>query len=281
MLPLDIMLPLDNIEAVFPTALKLYGSQSGLICHGDGERAQRRVEGSNDWQEITCPYKECEHYIQGHCKEVGNLQVILPKIKGMLGIYQIDTSSYNSILNIKSGLEMLKRTVGRCSLIPLILEVRMQEANPLTAEGKRLKALVPVMHLRLDHTFYDVIEMARERKLIKQVKLSSPEIIEIDNPDIDDKPELLYPDNIENKEVRDQDIDPGNEDKGNKQEDDPLIHKLHEAWDILGTPEGKRKAILGKPHLNKKELLKQLNAEIDQRAVINDIKQEQQQSLFF
>jgi len=79
---LDIMIPHDDVESIFPISLKRYGSQSGLICRGDGEIAHRRQEGSDNWEEINCSYKDCKYYIKGHCKEVGNLQVILLKIKG-------------------------------------------------------------------------------------------------------------------------------------------------------------------------------------------------------
>src|SRR6056297_1826890 len=66
---LDIMIPHDDVESIFPTSLKRYGSQSGLICRGDGEIAHRRQEGSDNWEEISCPYKDCKYYIKGHCKE--------------------------------------------------------------------------------------------------------------------------------------------------------------------------------------------------------------------
>ena len=273
---LDIMIPHDDIEEVFPTALKMYGSQQGLKCTGDGETARRRIKDTNDWKDIECGYKDCKYYKEGHCTEVGNLQVILPKVKGMLGIYQIDTSSYHSTLNIKSSLQMLKQTLGRCSLIPLKLEVKMQQANPMTSNG-RIKTTVPVMFMKLNHTFYEVIDMAKERKLIKQVNVQGGPDIQLDNPDIDEKPELLYDvdDQEENKENDSQEnIDEAEvveDEKEETEEDKELKEKLHEAWDKLGTPPAKRKAVLGKPDLDKEQLLEQLKFEIARRDFENKL----------
>lgn len=269
---LDIMIPHDDIEEVFPTALKMYGSQQGLKCTGDGETARRRIKDTNDWEDIECGYKDCKYYKKGHCTEVGNLQVILPKVKGMLGIYQIDTSSYHSTLNIKSSIQMLKQTLGRCSLIPLKLEVRMQQANPMTSNG-RIKTTVPVMFMKLNHTFYEVIDMAKERKLIKQVNVQGGSDIQLDNPDIDEKPELLY-DVDEQEESPEEDMneadveiveDGENNNEEENEEDEELKEKLHEAWDKLGTPKAKRKAVLGKPDLDKEQLLEKLKYEIARR----------------
>ena len=303
---LEIMLPHEDIEEVFPTALKRYGSQQGLICRGDGESAEERLEGQEDFLPRECPYKECEHYQRGHCKEVGNLQVILPKVKGMLGIYQIDTSSFNSVMNIRSGLEMLRRTVGRISLIPLILEVRMQEFNPMTAKG-RMKTINPVMFLRLDNTFYEVMEMAKQGKLLQQVNMGSGSALSLDNPDIDDMPELLYP-AVETeekppkqepkpkekpkpkpksnpkpkpkespKESSEQVPPPDFKAPWDTEEEPPekeqpvaegspnIDEALHKLWDELGTPKGKRRAVLGKPDLDKDALKAQLIEEIERR----------------
>jgi len=45
---LDVMIPLNEIEAVFPCAYKHYGSSKGLKCSGDGEKAWRVNEQRAD-----------------------------------------------------------------------------------------------------------------------------------------------------------------------------------------------------------------------------------------
>lgn len=175
---LDIMIPMEDIESFFPQYFKRYGSSSGLVCRGNGEVATEMVE--EGMKEIECQGQECQHYQDKECRRVGNLQVILPKVKG-LGVYQIDTSSRNSIVNLNSGLKMIRGMLGRISWIPLVLEVKMQEAHP-TVKGKRIKTIVPVMSITSDISVYDLLKM---RLPMKQA--------EIVNPGVDEKEPLLFP----------------------------------------------------------------------------------------
>ncbi len=175
---LDIMIPMEEREQFFPQAYKRYGSSTGLVCRGNGEVATEIAE--EGMKEIECQGKDCPHYQKGECKQIGNLQVILPKIKG-LGVYQIDTSSYNSIVNINSGVEMIRGMLGRISWIPLILEVQMQEAHP-QVNGKRIKTIIPVMSITSDVSVYDLLKM----------RLPAKQAV-IDNKGVDDKPVLLFP----------------------------------------------------------------------------------------
>ncbi len=176
---LDIMIPMEEREQWFPQAYKRYGSSTGLICRGNGEVGTEMAD--EGMKEIECQGKDCPHYQKGDCKQIGNLQVILPKVKG-LGVYQIDTSSYNSIVNINSGVEMIRGMLGKISWIPLILEVQMQEAHP-QVNGKRIKTIIPVMSITSDVSVYDLLKM---RLPVKQAV--------IDNKGVDDKPTLLFPD---------------------------------------------------------------------------------------
>ncbi len=186
---LDIMLPMEDRESFFPQNYKRYGSSVGLLCKGNGEVAAEA--GEKGMKEIECLGKDCEWYKKSDCKQVGNFQIILPKIKG-LGIYQIDTSSYNSIVNLNSGIEMIRGMLGKISWIPLILEVQMQEAHPLVG-GKKIKTTIPVMSITADLTVYDMLKM----------KSSLPtQQVAINNPDIDDKPDLLFPDKDSNISIQ-------------------------------------------------------------------------------
>lgn len=182
---LDIMLPMEETESFFPQNYKRYGSSAGLLCKGNGEVATEM--DTEKMKEIECLGKDCEWYKKNDCKQIGNFQVILPKIKG-LGVYQIDTSSYNSIINLNSGIEMIRGMLGRVSWIPLVLEVRIQEAHPLVG-GKKIKTTIPVMSITADLTVYDMLKL----------KSSIPaQQVAIDNPKVDEKDDLLYP-NLEKK----------------------------------------------------------------------------------
>jgi len=59
-----------------------------------------------------------------------NLRFILPEVPG-LGIWQIDTGSKNSILNINSCALMIGKAFGRITTIPLLLTIEpMDVTNP-------------------------------------------------------------------------------------------------------------------------------------------------------
>ncbi|MCK4445672.1 MAG: hypothetical protein KAW56_01165, partial [Candidatus Marinimicrobia bacterium] len=98
---LNIMFPLNDPEALFPQAYKWYGSSKGLKCKGDGVNATRLNNDTNEMEEIKCP---CELLEEGKCKQRASLSFMMPGIK-IGGVYQIDLSSYHSIVDINSGLD--------------------------------------------------------------------------------------------------------------------------------------------------------------------------------
>jgi len=114
---LDVMLPINNLDEVFPCAYKYYGSSKGLKCQGDGEKAWRVNEDTKEMEQVECPCKLLE---EGKCKQTGMLMVMIPKVS-VGGIYQVRTSSYNSIVDINSGLDYVSALLGRFALVPLKL----------------------------------------------------------------------------------------------------------------------------------------------------------------
>jgi len=129
------MLPSDNEEAVFPQSLAWFGRSKGLRCKGDGETAERLNEQTGQWEPRQCP---CEHYRtkenpRGECTEQGILMFILPKVS-MGGTYQLRTGSYNSVVDVNSGLDYVRALIGRISMVPLKLRRVARETH---ADGKR------------------------------------------------------------------------------------------------------------------------------------------------
>ncbi len=114
---LDVMFPLDDIDTVFPVSYKYYGSSKGLKCNGDGEIAYYADEKTKETMEKKCP---CELLEQGKCKQSGTLSIILQKIN-VGGVYQITTSSFNSIVDLASGIDYVKALIGRVAMVPLKL----------------------------------------------------------------------------------------------------------------------------------------------------------------
>jgi hypothetical protein len=111
------MFPVQDRGIIFPQALKWYGSGRGLKCIGDGERAMRLNDATGAMEPMDCP---CPLLDQGHCARRAHLMVILPKVN-MGGVYQIDMGSYNSIVDLNSGLDYVEALVGRIAMVPLVL----------------------------------------------------------------------------------------------------------------------------------------------------------------
>ena len=103
---LKIIIPSENPDVFFPQWYKKYAYGKGLICKGDGITANRvSPTDSSVMQEIACSRETCEDFLKGECKPVANLLFILPDVPGF-GVYQIDTSSYNNIINLNSEIAL-------------------------------------------------------------------------------------------------------------------------------------------------------------------------------
>ncbi len=147
---LDIMFLSDDIEDVFPAYYKMYGQTSGLKCRGDGITADKLNKETGQFEEIECKGSECPNYQEKQCRRIGALKFLLPQVNG-IGIWEIDTSSYNSILNIYSmigedpiGL-IRALTHGRIKMISFKLIIEKREV-----QVKDKKRKVPIMELRCD-----------------------------------------------------------------------------------------------------------------------------------
>lgn len=159
-----------ELKIVFPTEdapqqwLKRYSLTRGLVCRGDGEKAMAQVDidtgeiASREsthtiLKEIICEEKNCSAYKAKRCRPIMTLQFLLPDVPGALGVYQIDTSSFNSIVNVNSSLELIK-ACGRVSMIPLLLKLVPQQVQP---EGK--KKTVHVLQLVSPYTFTELLKL--------------------------------------------------------------------------------------------------------------------------
>lgn len=229
---LDVVLPAEDVDVIMPAWLKRYGNQFGLICRSDGETAGINANylknnsaeygvtfhngkfigqdgevlnfvksGGKDWVQNRCLYQGCPLYPK-KCTEVAILSVILYKVPGVLGVYSLDTGSFNSYQNVKNSIQMLQAMVGRASFIPLKLKVRMQEVNPTISQGEsviQIKKKVPIIYLDMgEYTLENVIEMARERRLtITALALPAPKTVDVEPPNEEEKPDLIYPPEVD------------------------------------------------------------------------------------
>jgi len=191
---LKIMFPLEDEQLWASQFYRCYSSSRGLICKGDGEIARMLIDvetgalathnsQQTEFKDVECKGRECPYYGK-QCREVMMLQFLLPDVPG-LGIYQLDTGSINSMININSAIELIRSITGRISMIPLTLVLDDQEVSP---EGK--KKIVHVLNLKFEARLADLAK--RYRALPGPVEL----------PDAEDEiPDLIIPEAQEGTKV--------------------------------------------------------------------------------
>jgi hypothetical protein len=224
---LDVMIPVDDEETFAPYWLKRYGTAS-LICRGDGETAtvdlawlqgpgreeypvawdekgpvhtvtgeRLEVEAGpkgRAWVRIPCPYEKCPFYQKKLCREVFILSVILPRVN-MMGVYSLDSSSWNSFNDLLNSLELLREAQrrrggpGDVSFIPMVLKVNLKKVafETVGRDGKprRMQKEVPVLSLALGVSASEFFSL--------KPPLGPRVTVEVEEPDEDQKPDLLYP----------------------------------------------------------------------------------------
>jgi hypothetical protein len=272
---LHIMLPVEETDKFFAQWYKRYGSGTGLVCKGDGELAQEIDKETGEIVEHVCNPDICEWYAKKHCRAIGSIQFLLYKVPG-LGIWQIDTSSYHSIVQLNSGIDYVKSlTGGRIAMIPLLLAVRPKE---VTVEGR--KKHIWVMDIASETMKMEDIMLASR---LEPIQLLLPESIENDPPDDLFPASLINPegpadpaaDPASEPTLQEQMLDHFDRRFGNQDVDeqlanmreDGLLVKLHACWDVLGTTLKRRNANLSKVGLDKEELLMQLLQAIGERGL--------------
>jgi hypothetical protein len=177
---LRIMFPTNDPAQWASQYLRCYSESLRLVCRGDGRTAVARVNGGAgeaELREKQCRPSNCSAYQQGICSEVMNLQFILPECPGF-GVYQVDTGSYHSMMNVNGSLELIYNYCRRFAMIPLSLHLVEQEVQP---EGKSKTAWV----LKLCPT-YSLIETQRYARMPPEQAVVLP-------PADSEAPEDLFP----------------------------------------------------------------------------------------
>jgi hypothetical protein len=137
---LRIMFPTEDREQWASQYLRCYSDSGDLLCRGDGETALARVETINreigskgetisKLLEMPCNPDRCPIHKQGYCRQVMNLQFLLPDCPGF-GVYQLDTSSYHSMKNINAMITLIDSVCQRVSMIPLSLQLIEKPVQP-------------------------------------------------------------------------------------------------------------------------------------------------------
>ena len=192
---LPIMFPTDDMEQVARQYLRCYGRTHGLVCWGDGVQGHMKTDmrtgamASRDtktweWRDVTCNPQDCPEF-GARCRRVMSLMFMMPDVPG-IGVWQINTSSFYSIQNINTTLEIIKNLTktqdcpeGRISWIPLTLALGPQVVSP---PGTGTKT-VYILHIKSDIKLADVIRKAQ----------LPPGRVIVPEPEIEEAPEDLYP----------------------------------------------------------------------------------------
>jgi hypothetical protein len=187
---LRVMFPTEDETQWASQYLKCYSASRGLVCRGDGETAIARVDvstgevasrgsGETELREISCNPASCPFYGKGQCRRVMNLQFLLPECPGF-GVYQLDTTSYHSIVNINSAIKLVRGICGRISMLPLSLRLVEYQVQP---QGTR-----KTVHVLSLSAPYSLVEIQRYAQLPPgQVLLPAPD---------SEAPDDLFPDEV-------------------------------------------------------------------------------------
>ncbi len=172
---LRIYIPSEDDEVWCSQYYQSYDQTHGLVCRGDGDKALMMVDISTGEMSTpktttvalvdkSCEGKNCHYYQAKKCHERMNLRFLIPELPG-LGIWQIDTGSINSILNVNSSAQLIRSAFKRISLIPLELTLEPTQANN-PESGK--KQTIYVLNLRTSVTIVQLAEQTRDetRKLL-------------------------------------------------------------------------------------------------------------------
>jgi hypothetical protein len=234
---LDIAFPLSGLDenglpdigGIFPQAYKYYGSSRGLKCVGDGEIAMKANE-KGIFEEIECP---CDKFGQKDgCSKKASLFFFIPKIS-MGGIYAIDSGSWNTMVDIQSGiylaLELLKDPItgeyNSITMLPFKLRRVQKETQH---EGRKDKHWPLTCELDLPIEDIKKIRVGKtlflEQKRIYQI----PERAEEINPKFDSEKEgvvVVRPEEIKEEVKKKKEKESGDQQKETKE---PIKEKAKE-----------------------------------------------------
>lgn len=124
-----VAFPSEDEGTFFAQWYSCYGKGSGLKCQGDGETAKRIVDG--EMVEVECPSPEgCDFAREHGCRKMARLQVFIRGLP-VLKIFQINTGSFNSIVNVNSGIDLMRaaRRGGSIAGVWFDLTLREQQAQ--------------------------------------------------------------------------------------------------------------------------------------------------------
>lgn len=167
---LDAYFPADDEELVIPYYYKWFaggirdkeGNVIGgkLQCYGDGKIAHEMAKRDPTTRVVPtreCKGPNCPDWSKNgtqQCKPSMNVFVMLPRVS-LLGVYQIDTTSWNTIRKFAEQVNMIKKAWNRLTNIPFTI---YREATPISFydnNGKEQRRVHHIMKIKPNEGFVD------------------------------------------------------------------------------------------------------------------------------
>jgi hypothetical protein len=149
---LDCLLPFPYTDQVFPCWMEEWKA-TGLVSRCDEEKqviyqqagkmiATNPIPCKKLLQNPSGGYQECE------CKQVGRLQIVLPKL-GELGYFEVETHSKWDIIGLTEQLLAIETSAGSLIGIPFLLERGSRELSYPLPDGTRKRKIFSLLSIRV------------------------------------------------------------------------------------------------------------------------------------
>jgi hypothetical protein len=142
----------EDPDVAFKTEMAMW-TKTQCVCRGDGDDAKRLVkinDRESEWQERSCANDGCKELEMGLCKPHGALYFILEDFPSLGTIAKLQTTSYQSIREIRSALEDLRSvTGGRLMGVRAKITVRLENSRYKDSSGKTVTGTKHILGIEL------------------------------------------------------------------------------------------------------------------------------------
>lgn len=153
---LDCLLPFPYTDQVFPCWMEQWSDKdlktSGLMIRCDEEKQVIYQQAGKMIATNPIPCKRQQSpdgsYQGCKCKQVGRLQIVLPKL-GELGYFEVETHSKWDIIGLTEQLLAIETSAGSLIGIPFLLERGPRELSYPLHDGKRGRKTFSLLSIRV------------------------------------------------------------------------------------------------------------------------------------
>ncbi|BBG57949.1 hypothetical protein [uncultured phage] len=168
---LDCLLPFPYTDQVFPCWMEEWGA-AGLVSRCDEEKQVIYQQAGKMIATNPIPCKKLLQNPDGSyqgckCKQVGRLQIVLPKL-GELGYFEVETHSKWDIIGLTEQLLAIETSAGSLIGIPFLLERGSRELSYPLPDGKRGRKTFSLLSIRVHPSRASQVLQVIETKAFQQ-----------------------------------------------------------------------------------------------------------------